>query len=87
MTAAPIPDPRLEPVLTVERAGALFGLRRSKAYSEARRYVETGTGLPTLAFGKSLRCPTQKCLELLGLEPGAHNNGASADGDVARHDE
>jgi hypothetical protein len=83
-----LPDPSVTPTLDVATAGELFGLHRSKSYLEARRFLETGVGLPTIAFGRTLRCPTAKCLELLGLEPGTHdNNGASADGDVARHDE
>jgi hypothetical protein len=72
-----LPDPRTEPVLTVERAGALFKLKRSKSYSEARRYIDTdgAEGLPAVAFGRTLRCPTALVLERLGL---AHTNGNGA---------
>ena len=35
-----LPDPVNEPTLDVERAGTLFGLGRTKAYVEARRYVD-----------------------------------------------
>jgi hypothetical protein len=63
-----IPDPRERPWLPVEEAGLLFGLGRTKAYEEARRYVESAgvAGIPTIAFGRTLRCPTAKVLELLG---------------------
>jgi hypothetical protein len=76
-----IPDPMLEPVLTVERAGALFGLGRSKSYIEARRYVDTdgAEGLPAGAFGRTLRCPTAKVLELLGVHANGATNGNGAD--------
>jgi hypothetical protein len=64
-----LPDPAESPVLSVEDAGALFGLGRSKAYSEARRFLESGgrEGLPVISFGRTLRCPTATILRLLGL--------------------
>jgi hypothetical protein len=63
-----------EPTLDVERAGALCGLGRSKAYSEAARFLATNgaEGLPVLRFGRTLRVPTQRLLELLGLDASAH---------------
>jgi hypothetical protein len=68
-TSTSLPDPLLRPTLSVEEAGALFGLKRTKAYEEARRYLRSGgeSGIPTLAFGRSLRCPTAQVLALLGL--------------------
>jgi hypothetical protein len=73
-----LPDPRTEPVLTVERAGALFKLKRSKSYSEARRYIDTdgAEGLPAVAFGRTLRCPTALVLERLGLSARTNGNGS-----------
>jgi hypothetical protein len=64
-----LPDPALEPTVTVERGGALFGLGRSKAYIEARRFIDTDgrEGLPAIAFGRTLRVPTARLLEMLGL--------------------
>jgi hypothetical protein len=69
VSALPV-DPAVEPVLDVARAGALFGLGRSKSYLEARRYIDTdgAEGLPAIAFGRTLRCPTQRVLEMLGLD-------------------
>lgn len=56
-------------VLTVEEAGRLFRLGRTKAYEEAHRYLETGgeCGLPVVRFGRALRCPTAKLRVLMGL--------------------
>ncbi len=77
-----IPDPQVEPTLSVERAGALFGLGRSKSYTEAHRYLATdgAEGLPALRFGRTMRCPTALVLELLGMRA----NGATSGGSV-RH--
>ena len=65
-----IPDPLEEPTIDIERAGELFGLGRSKAYVEARRYLDTGgaEGMPVIRFGRTLRAPTARVLELLGLD-------------------
>ncbi len=72
------PDPRTQPTLSVEEAGALFALGRSKSYVEARRFIETGEGLPCIAFGShTLRCPTAKVLAMLGL--GSHDSSDVAD--------
>jgi hypothetical protein len=74
MTA--LPDPVAEPTISVERAGALCGLGRSKSYLEARRYVDSdgAVGLPAIAFGRTLKCPTVLVLRKLGLDAPA--NGA-----------
>ena len=55
--------------MSVEAAGALFGLCRTRAYEEAHRFLATrgDTGLPTVSFGKSLRCPTALVLKMLGI--------------------
>jgi hypothetical protein len=65
-----IPDPRVKPTLTVAEAGSLLGLCRSRAYEEARRFLSSSgaEGLPTLAFGRCLRCPTARVVALLGLD-------------------
>lgn len=62
-------DALLRPTLSVEEAGRLFGLGRSKAYEEANRYIESGgeCGIPAIRFGHTLRCPTALLLDLLGL--------------------
>jgi hypothetical protein len=72
-----IPDPRDRPTLSIAEAGALAGLGRSKAYEEARRFIATGgaAGLPAIAFGRTLRCPTRRLLDLLCLESPATRSG------------
>jgi hypothetical protein len=79
-----LPDPTVEPTLDVPRAGALVGLARSKSYLEARKYVDSdgAVGLPTIAFGSTLRCPTALVLEMLGLTGASSTNGSNgANGD------
>jgi hypothetical protein len=81
MTA--LPDPAAEPTISVEVGGALCGLRRSKSYLEARRYIDTNgaEGLPAIAFGRTLRCPTALVLRKLGLD--AHmTNGDAVNGNT-----
>jgi excisionase family DNA binding protein len=54
---------QLPPVLSVEEAGRVVGLKRSASYDAARRGE-----LPTITFGRKLLVPTAKLLTLLGLE-------------------
>ncbi len=65
-----IPDPRVEPTLDVETGGRLCGLGRSKAYEQARRWLDTdgAEGLPCVRFGRTLRVPTAAVLRLLHLD-------------------
>ena len=76
-----LPDPRTEPTLDVARAGALVGLSRSASYTAARQFLDSDgrEGLPVLRFNsRTLRVPTARLLELLGLEHGnGANNGAA----------
>lgn len=63
--------------LSVEEAGELVGLGRSKAYDEARRHADHGQGgLPAVRFGRTLVCPTVAVLRPMGLEPDAEPNPA-----------
>lgn len=64
-----VPDPTDRPTLSVQEAGELLGLGRSKAYAEAERFLTTGgvEGLPVLRFGRTLRVPTARLRELLGM--------------------
>jgi hypothetical protein len=80
-----LPNPVLEPTLDVERAGALCGLGRSKAYVEARRFIDTdgAEGLPVIPFGRTLRVPTATLLSMLGLEPKGDNAHTNGNGTVA----
>gem|GEM_PF-7077513 len=61
-------------------AGALFGLGRSKSYEEAKRYIASGgrEGLPTIAFGRTRRCPTALVARLLGLTDSDETTGPVA---------
>jgi excisionase family DNA binding protein len=54
---------QLPPVLSVEEAGRVVGLKRSAAYDAARRGE-----LPTITFGRRVLVPTAALLALLGLE-------------------
>lgn len=83
-----LPDPSQRPWLKVEEAGALFGFHRSKSYEEARRWVRTGgaEGVPTIRFGRTLRCPTAKVLDLLGISFQPPIAGAEPDDDVPDDD-
>lgn len=57
-----IPDPRLQPTLTIEEAASVLGIGRSAAYSAARRGE-----IPSLRLGRTIRVPTAALLELLHL--------------------
>lgn len=83
-----VPDPRDEPTVDVERAGSWFGLGRSKAYEEARRYVASGgqEGLPVLVFGRTLRAPVARIRELLGLPATETNEGPGSDAQAFNSD-
>ena len=84
-----LPDPELEATIDVPRAGALLGLSRSSAYESARRYLETGVGLPCLRLTPhTLRVPTARLLEMLGLGGASSTNGsgAHANGDGAQRE-
>lgn len=58
-----LPDPEVQPWMTVSEAGRrAFGLGRSASYEAARR-----GDLPTLRVGNKLIVPTAKLRALLGL--------------------
>ncbi|MEY2451479.1 MAG: hypothetical protein QOD92_1053 [Acidimicrobiaceae bacterium] len=71
MFAAMLPDPRSDPFLSVEAAGKLCGLGRSKAYEQARRYIDSNgaEGLPAVEFGRTIRVVTAGLWKIAGLEP------------------
>ena len=62
-----LPDPAVEPTITVERAGQLLGVGRALAY----RLAASGD-LPVIRLGSRLRVPTQPLLDLLGLSATSH---------------
>ena len=59
MSKVEIPD---APTMSVEAAGRVLGLGRSKSY-EAARCGE----IPVLRFGRALRVPTAALRQMLGL--------------------
>ncbi|MEO3811354.1 hypothetical protein ABGB17_20360 [Sphaerisporangium sp. B11E5] len=65
-----MPDPKVEPTISVPRAGALVGLCRDSSYEAARR-----GDLPTLKFGRRVVVPTARLLAMLGLDQ-AEDGGA-----------
>lgn len=58
----PIPDPRIEPTLTMLRAARLLGVTPKRA-SEAAKAGQ----IPTILVGRRRVVPTAKLLELLGM--------------------
>jgi hypothetical protein len=75
---AGIPDPRKEPTISVPRAGALCGMGSSKAYVEARKWIDSNgaEGLPgAIRFGRMVRVRTVELLALLGLDASANSSG------------
>jgi hypothetical protein len=63
LTADQLPDPEIEPTMTVPRAGKLvYGLGRAASYNAATRGE-----LPVIRVGSRLLVPTAKLREQLGL--------------------
>ncbi len=58
-----IPDPAVEPIISVERAGRILSLGRSAAYEAARRGE-----LPTIRLWRRLVCPTAALRRLVCLD-------------------
>jgi hypothetical protein len=54
------PDPTLEPVVTVERAGQVLGLSRGSAYEAVKRGE-----IPSLRFNRRVVVPTARLLAML----------------------
>ncbi len=63
-------DERLPTLLTVEEAGVLLRIGRTKAYAMTREWRETGgrSGLPVIDLGHVLRVPRRALEELIGAE-------------------
>lgn len=57
-----IPDPQIEPTISVERAGQLLGMSRPSAYAAVQR-----GDIPSIKIGRRLIIPTAKILAMLGL--------------------
>ena len=76
--ASLLPDPRLEPTMSVEAGGSALGIGRAAAYAQAALYEQTDgvQGLPVLRLGHSLRVPTAALWRLVGLDPDAREPGS-----------
>ena len=61
---------RLPLLLTVEEAGALLRIGRTKAYAMAREWRETDgrSGLPVIDLGHVLRVPRHALEEMVGVQ-------------------
>ena len=57
-----VPNPLVRPTISVIEAGELLGLKKDAAYDAARRGE-----IPTIRLGRTVRVPTAKLLELLGI--------------------
>ena len=64
-------------LLTVEEAGAVLRVGRTKAYAMAQewRVTDGRSGLPVIDLGNVLRVPRQALEELIGVELGGGSNG------------
>ncbi len=65
-------------LLTVEEAGALLRIGRTKAYAMAREWRETDgrSGLPVVDLGNVLRVPRRALEDLIGAELTADDSAA-----------
>jgi excisionase family DNA binding protein len=57
-----LPDPAVEPTISVERYAAIVGVSRSGAYEAVRRGE-----IPAVHIGRRVRVVTARALEQLGL--------------------
>ena len=60
-----VPDPETEPVVSVERAGALLGLGRSASYDAVKR-----GDIPSIRIGRRYVVSTARLRALLGFDDG-----------------
>lgn len=58
-----LPDPGVEPTVSVERAAKILGVSRGLAYQAVH-----GGQLPALRIGRRLRVPTAPLLRLIGSD-------------------
>jgi excisionase family DNA binding protein len=74
-----LPDPTVEPTLSVERTAELLGVSRGLAYQAVHRGQ-----LPVLRIGRRLRVPTAPLLRLLGSDHAANGRRQSAEGPMIK---
>jgi len=58
-----LPDPTVEPTITIDRTAPLLGISRASAYAAAR-----SGEIPTIRIGRRLLVPTAALRKLLGLD-------------------
>jgi hypothetical protein len=58
----------LPPTVSVEEVAEIPGVSRSTAFNMAKRFLDTGNGLPVLKCGRRLVVPVPRLLRLLGME-------------------
>jgi excisionase family DNA binding protein len=58
--AVPVPNPKAEPTISVERAGRLLGVSRGSAYEAVRRGE-----IPSIRIGNRIVVPTAALVRLL----------------------
>lgn len=57
----------LPPTISVEEAGRILGLSRPSSYQAANDFLETGSGIPVLRFGRRLRVSSARLALMLGI--------------------
>jgi excisionase family DNA binding protein len=67
-----VPDPAVQPTMTVREVTRVLGVSKSCAYEAVSRGQ-----LPVIAIGRRRLVPTAKLREMLGLD-GAHSGNAAA---------
>jgi hypothetical protein len=68
-----LPDPKQEPTITVERAGAILGVSRRAGYAAAERGE-----IPTIPVGRRKVVPTARFLAKYDLTPTTPNGPMAA---------
>jgi excisionase family DNA binding protein len=64
-----LPNPKLQPTLSVEQAGDLLGVSRGAAYQAIRE-----DQIPHFKIGKRIIVPTSQVLAMLGVAGDDHAN-------------
>ncbi|MFJ8043847.1 helix-turn-helix domain-containing protein [Kitasatospora sp. NPDC096147] len=64
-----VPDPRVQPTMTVPEAGRFLRLQKAASYNAAKRGE-----IPTITVGRRLLVPTARLRELLGMDPTAEGS-------------
>ncbi len=65
-TPLALPDPNVEPTVSLDRAYAVLGMGRTTAYTDARTTGELA-GIRLIRVGRKYRVPTRELLRVLGV--------------------